>query len=314
MAVKLCLVGAGKFGRVLYDSAMKIDGIDSASWKDADGVIIASPNDAHYGNVLNCICAGNHIFVEKPLTSSYEDAVNLKRFIRKKQVFMVGHNQRREACFRGVKKLFDSGQLGKLVSAHFNFSHGGAFSFTPDQWRYNIKRHREGPLITAGSHLIDTTHYLFGRVKSVYARVSNVSGRTTAPDCNVVVANLKSGASVIIQANYNMPSEESCTIHCTEGTAYISRGILSIRLGRDRQVRGSFVPSKPTRVRLRAVDPVKEELIEYRDAILNGASVETGFQEGLNVMAIVEACYQSDKTGKSVSMSKFKDYRVKEGV
>lgn len=334
MTVKLCLMGLGNFGRVIYkkinqvkdcevkycyhsneEKAKRFDPEKGTSdlktaLEEVDGVLIATPNDAHFGNIKKCLKADKHIFVEKPITSLYKDALKLKHMVKKDLVFMVGHNQRRESYFRHAKKLLDKNQLSKIVSAHFNLSHGGAFSFVPSQWRYSLKRHREGPLITAGVHLMDTAHYLFGEVDSVYAKISNISRQTGAPDCNAVTLGLKNGASVFMQANYNMPSEESYTIHGTEGTIYINRGNFSLRMGRDRRIHDSFVPSKSSPIKLKKIDSVKEELAEFRDAIRRGTNVETGFREGLNALALIEACYQSSKTNRAIFMKGFRDYHV----
>lgn len=334
MTVELCLMGLGNFGRVIYnkieqiecceikycyhrneEKARKFDSEKGTSnlekaLGEADGVLIVTPNDAHFENIKECLKADKHIFVEKPITSLYRDALKLKRMIKKDLVFMVGHNQRRESYFRHAKKLLDKNKLGKVVSAYFDLSHGGAFSFVPTQWRYSRRRHREGPLITAGVHLMDTAHYLFGEVDSVYAKISNISRQTEAPDCNAVILGLKNEASVFMQANYNMPSEESYTVHGTEGTIYINRGNFFLRMGRDRRVHDTFIPSKPSLIKLKYVDSVKEELVEFRDAIKFGKKVETGFKEGLNALALIEACYQSSKTNRAVFMKGFRDYHV----
>lgn len=165
--------------------------------------------------------------------------------------------------------------------------------------------------MTLGIHFMDSVHYLFGRVDSVYARINNISRQTEAPDCNAVVLGLKNGASVFMQANYNMPSEEMFVFHGTEGTIYINRSELSLRMGRDRRVNSRFIASKPLPIKLKKIDSIKEELEEFRDAILGKKKVETGFKEGLNALALIEACYQSNKKNKVVFMKDFKDYYAK---
>jgi len=332
--VKLCLIGLGNFGRILDRKIGEINGLEithyyhsdkikakkfnsekgtsdlKSALKDTDGVIIATPNNAHAKNIKECFKARKHIFVEKPLTGFYKDALELKQILPNGPVFMVGHNQRREGWVREAKRILVQNKLGKIVSVYFNVSHGGAFSFNPKQWRYNLKSHREGPLITLGIHLMDTAHYLFGRVDSVYARIGNISGKTEAPDCNAVVLGLKNGASVFLQANYNMPSEEIFVIHGTEGTIYINRGKLLLRMGRDRRINNQFVVSKPLPIKLRKVDSIKEELEEFRDAILGKKKAEAGFKEGLNALALIEACHQSNKKNKIIFMKDFKNYRI----
>lgn len=325
-------MGLGNFGRVLDQKIRQIKGLEISHYYhpniqkakkfnsekgisdlktalgNVDAAIIATPNNAHFENIRKCFKASKHIFVEKPVVGFYKDVLKLKRILPKGLVFMVGHNQRRENHFREVKKIFNKNKLGKIVSAYFNISHGGAFSFNPKQWRYNLKTHREGPLTTLGIHLMDTVHYLFGRVDSVYARISNISGQTEAPDCNAVVLGLKNGASIFLQANYNMPSEEIFIIHGTEGTIYINRGEFSLRMGRDSRINNAFVPSRSLLIKLEKIDSIKEELEEFRDAIIGKKKVETGFKEGLNALALIEACYQSNKLKKAVFMKDFKDY------
>ncbi len=337
-------MGLGNFGRVLDRKIGQIKGLEISHYyhpdikkaknfnakrgtsdlKNAlsgvDGVIIATPNNIHFKNIKKCIDAGKHIFVEKPVTGLYKDALKLKQILPENLIFMVGHNQRRESYFREAKKILDKNKLGKIISVYFNVSHGGAFSFTPDQWRYNVKSHREGPLMTLGIHLMDTVNYLFGGANSVYARINNISGKTKAPDCNAVVLGLsakggsasggKNGASVFIQANYNMPSEEICVIYGTEGVMYINRGKLSLRMGRDKRINNSFVSSKPVFVKLKKIDSIKEELEEFRDAIIGRKEIETGLKEGMNALALVDACYESNKNNKVVFMKDFKNYRI----
>jgi len=333
--VKLCLVGLGNFGRILDRKVGEIKGLEISHYyhpnreeakkfnqekgtsdfkkalENVDGVIIATPNNVHFKNIKKCLEMGKHIFVEKPVTGFYKNALELKRILPKGQVFMTGHNQRRESCFREAKKILDKNKLGKIISAYFNVSHGGAFSFSAEQWRYNIKSHREGPLMTLGIHLMDTAHYLFGRADSVYARINNISGQTEAPDCNAVVLGFKNGLSVFMQANYNMPSEEICVIYGTEGIVYINRGNLSLRIGRDCKINNLFVPSKLLSVKLKKTDSIKEELEEFRDVIIGKKKAETGFEEGLNALALIEACYQSNKKNKVVLMKNYKDYHAK---
>lgn len=331
MTIKLCLIGIGNFGNVLYKKIQDITDFEIvhcyhyneekakklfqergtsdiySALKDVDGVIIATPNDQHFENIKQCLKANKHIFVEKPLTSKYEDALKLSPFLKEDKVFMVGHNYRRESVFRHAKKIIDEGKLGKIVSVYFNVSHGGAFSFNPNQWRYSSLRHREGPLITAGVHVMDTVHYLFGKVDNVYARICNISKQTDAPDSNAVILGMKSNTSVFIQTNYNIPSEEICVIYGTEGIIYIDRDSLSLRIGRDSRINNVFTHSKTTPIKLKKTDSIKEELEEFRDAIKSGKKIETGFIEGLNSLAIIEACYQSNMTKRVVLMKEF-DY------
>lgn len=269
-----------------------------------DAFVIATPHDQHADLLFRLIREGrHHIFVEKPITAFYQEAETLRGGMQSfKKVFMVGHNQRREACFRKAKELLSQKIIGQLVSVHFNFSHGGAYTISPDNWRYYSARHREGPLVTLGSHAIDTIRYLFGEIKSVYARIQNISGKMKAPDSSMVLMTLKdSDATVLLQANYNVPSEKYCIISGTEGIIYIDRNEIQLRIGRD----VIKIPSTKQEIPVSQIDTIQAELNEFFDAILNDKQVETGYREGLAVMAVLEACYQSSLKDAPEHLAKY---------
>ncbi|MEK7590511.1 MAG: Gfo/Idh/MocA family oxidoreductase [Patescibacteria group bacterium] len=330
--IKICLAGYGNFGKRLNDCLGKIPHcqvkyiyhpeqekarlygeLGSCDLKgilqdpEVDAFIIATPHDQH-AKLLNTLVreGKHHIFVEKPITAFLKEAEALHDSMRSfKKVFMVGHNQRREACFRKAKELLDKKAIGSVVDVSFNFSHSGAYTIGPDNWRYYLARHREGPLVTLGSHAIDTIHYLFGRIKSVYARIQNISGRMEAPDCSAALMKLMdSDATVLLQSNYNVPSEKRCIISGIEGVIYIDRNEIELRTGRDI----NKVPSQKQRISILQVDTMQEELNEFFDAILNGKQIETGYREGLAVMVVLEACYQSSLKDMPEDLAKYYSY------
>ena len=327
--IGVCLVGFGNFGKRLNDYLGKIprcrvkyiyhpeqeksrlygelgscDIEKILRDSEVDAFVIATPHDRHIDLLNTLVREGrHHIFVEKPITAFYKEAESLQDGMQSfKNVFMVGHNQRREACFRKAKELLEQKVIGLVVDVSFNFSHSGAYAIGPNNWRYYSARHREGPLVTLGSHAIDTIHYLFGRIKSVYARIQNISGRMEAPDSSSVLMTLENGgATVFLRSNYNVPSEKSCVISGTEGAIYIDRNNIWMRVGRD----VNKVPSVKQAIPIPQTDAINEELNEFFDAILEGKQIETGYREGLAVMAVLEACYQSSLKDKPERLAKY---------
>lgn len=318
--VGICITGYGNFGKKLYEKLSKMDACEvkylyhpdpekSAKygllgtsdidrlWDDSelDAFVITTPNDQHFkmlGELL--FRARHHIFVEKPMTASCEEALTLQQLVEIcPKVFMVGHCQRREGVYRKAKELLSNGAIGKAVNVNFNLSHGGAFSISSTDWRASATRNVLGPLDMLGSHCIDTIHYLFGKVDSVCAKLQNLSGRTEAPDSAVAVLHLANGASVFLQCNYNVPSERYCFISATEGAIYIERDKIWLRTGRDVQEGKRFVPAEKKELTTIKVDPIEEELEEFISAIQNDGKVETGYLEGLAVVRVLEACRTS---------------------
>ncbi len=322
--IGVCLAGFGNFGKRLYDQISKInrcfvkylyhpDPVKATSYgpkgnsnleaifQDSEilAFVIATPNDQHFPILKRLIDeAKHHIYVEKPLTAYYSEARYISEWRAFHQIIMVGHNQRREGAFRKAKELLNRGAIGRLVNVNFNFSHGAAFALDPTNWRCSAERHREGPLITLGSHAIDTIHYLFGRIKWVQAKISNLTGRMAAPDSSVALMELENSATVFLQSNYNQKaSEKLCVISGTEGTIYIRKDQLFIRM-KDNPI--TRAPSPETELPIEKVDSIDEELNEFLDAVDGKKTVETGIREGLAVMAVVDACWRSSQSGLPV--------------
>lgn len=275
-----------------------ISDLDTALGDEAvDAFVIASPNDCHFDLLAEVLNYGlHHIFVEKPVVNTLAEALDLEllvKLVNERFVFMVGHCHRRGSVYRKAKELLDAGVIGKIVNVNFNYSSSKVFTIRKDEWRASAERTDLGPLTMVGSHCIDTIHYLFGGVESVYAKLSNLTGATESPDTSSAMLNLKSGATVFLQCNYNVPIERFCFISGTNGAIYIEGGKILLRPGRE-----VYMGDKITRQEcsVKEIDPITEELQEFLDAIRTGKKVETGYAEGLEVMKVLDACRLSALT------------------
>lgn len=266
---------------------------------EINAVFITTPNDKHAEYIKAALQYEKHVFVEKPITADLTDALKLLPQLRNnKNVFVVGHNMRRKRAIRRMKTILASGVVGKVVSVYGNASKGIAFDLSPTNWRFSQTRHREGPLIAVGIHLIDVFHYLFGAIHSASAIIKNISGKTDAPDSNAVLLNLECGATAFLEANYNTPSEDILNIYGTDGSIYLHRDSLHYRLGRDK----NRIPSGLVPVAFGDVDTVAEEVDEFFAAIEGRARVETGYQEALNALTVIEACFQSHQSRRQIEI------------
>ncbi|MBK24321.1 MAG: hypothetical protein CME70_10025 [Halobacteriovorax sp.] len=71
---------------------------------DIDAAIVATPTSTHYSLVNNLINAGKHVFCEKPLTSSLEDAIKLNQIkLPNNLVLQVGHSERFHNVWKTIK-------------------------------------------------------------------------------------------------------------------------------------------------------------------------------------------------------------------
>jgi len=150
-------IGCDNFALVLADSSI-------------DAVFILTPNDSHFELAEKALQADKHVFVEKPMTNTVNEARKLGQLLKKKnKVFMVGHNFRRKNGVRFIKKLLDNGEFGNPVHFEMVISHGGAFNFDKYCWRNDPRRCLGGPLAMLGPHSFDVLHYLMGKPANDYS-------------------------------------------------------------------------------------------------------------------------------------------------
>ncbi len=94
--------------RVLEHSEMLSD--DSIS-----AVVVATQAEIHFGLAREALVAGKHVWVEKPLSQSLDQAKSLCILAEGgKRTLMVGHQLRFHAAFRRLEEMVRNGELGRL--------------------------------------------------------------------------------------------------------------------------------------------------------------------------------------------------------
>jgi scyllo-inositol 2-dehydrogenase (NADP+) len=130
-------------------------------------VVINTPNNLHYEHSKAALNVHKHILVEKPFTATTAQAKELFELADSvgKQIFFY-QNRRWDSDFTSVKKVIESGKLGKLVEVHLRY----------DRYRNVIgpKAFKEKPveasglLYDLGPHLLDQVISLFGKPLSFH--------------------------------------------------------------------------------------------------------------------------------------------------
>lgn len=139
--------------------------------KEIDLVVVAAPNKAHHSLVKEALLADKHVVVEKPFTVSTAEADELIKLAEEKnKILTVYHNRRWDSDFQTVKKVIESGKLGRIVELE---SHYDRFRNTlrPNTWKEEGSK-GTGLLYDLGSHLIDQAQVLFGLPEAITAHLA----------------------------------------------------------------------------------------------------------------------------------------------
>jgi predicted dehydrogenase len=103
--------------------------------KEIDYVLIATPEHWHYQMTLDAISAGKHIYVEKPMTHTIEQAKDItEKIAASKLKLQVGVQGMSDDSYETAHKMIQEGALGKVVMAHIDYSR----NYPGDFWAYEI--------------------------------------------------------------------------------------------------------------------------------------------------------------------------------
>ncbi|MDE5662211.1 MAG: Gfo/Idh/MocA family oxidoreductase, partial [Muribaculaceae bacterium] len=170
--------------------------------KIADAVVISLPDDVHYEPCMKALDMGYHILLEKPVAPTRKECEDIRDLAnRKGAIVAVCHVLRYAPYFVALKKVVDSGMIGKLMSIqHFEpirYAHM-AHSYVRGNW-HNSKK--TTPIILAKScHDLDIIRWIVGspcRSISAYGSLSFFTH-----------ANRPAGATA--RCTDGCPHEDSC--------------------------------------------------------------------------------------------------------
>ncbi|MBQ7821841.1 MAG: Gfo/Idh/MocA family oxidoreductase [Clostridia bacterium] len=180
---------------------------------DIDIIDICTPNISHYDTLIKAIDAGKHIYCEKPLCVTSEQAKNVAQLAEKKGVVgkIVFNNRYLSALLR-AKELVNEGRLGRILSFRCSYLHSSATDINKTAgWKQNRDICGGGVLFDLGSHAIDLVYFLCGRFKEVngrsqiaFANRLGLDGKpweTNADEAFYMTAELECGAVGTIEAS-----------------------------------------------------------------------------------------------------------------
>ena len=124
-------------------------------------VVIATPNDTHYSLARQCLAAGRDVVVDKPFTTTLDEARSLVELAEKAgRLITVYQNRRYDGDFQAIRKLVADGTLGRIVRFETNYDRYRP-QLKPGAWR-ETSRAGSGILFDIAPHLIDHALVLFG--------------------------------------------------------------------------------------------------------------------------------------------------------
>jgi predicted dehydrogenase len=138
---------------------------------DVAAVSIAAPNFLHRDIGVAMAKAGKHIWIEKPVGLTTDDARAVADAVKEAGVQgAVGFNYRNAPAVVAAKEMIEGGELGTVTHVRFRlFSDYAAHPEGALSWRFERERGGSGVLGDLASHGVDLARYLLGEIDSLVA-------------------------------------------------------------------------------------------------------------------------------------------------
>ena len=149
-------------------------------WRDllADPAIgavsVTAPNFLHRELGVAVAETGKHLWIEKPVGLTAEDATAVRDAVRAHRVVAcVGFNYRHVPAVARARHLVRSGGIGVPTHARVQLlTDYAAHPGSPLSWRYSVDRGGHGVLGDLASHGVDLLRFVLGDVRSVLAQTA----------------------------------------------------------------------------------------------------------------------------------------------
>jgi predicted dehydrogenase len=283
-----------------------------------DGIVLATPNQLHVPQALQCIEADIAALVEKPIAPAVAEGDELVRAVERKRArVLIGHHRAHSPIMAKAKEVVASGVLGRVVAVM-----GSATFFKPEHyfdegpWR---KQPGGGPILINMIHEVHNLRMLCGEIVGVQAIASRAVRNFPVEDTvaiNLQFANGALGSFMLSdtaacarsweqtsQENKAYPSYEDEDCYVIAGT----NGSLSVPTMRLKtyprpQDRSWWKPFDAGRVEMTRQDPIRLQMEHFGAVVRGEVQPLVSARDGLANLRVTEAITRAAATGELVRL------------
>ncbi len=291
---------------------------------ELDAADVCVWNCAHAECSIAALNAGLDVLCEKPMAMNATEAQAMLDAAKKNnKLLMLGFVTRFSNEARIAKDFIDQGYLGEIYYSKATYLRRNG---NPGGWFCDKSRSGGGPIIDIGVHPLDLTRYLMGNPKpvSVYCVTSDLLHKERAalktrvgwhPDgadptkdlCDVEsnavgIIRYENGASTLLEASYALNGEGGGgrSLYGTKGGIALDGGIKLYT-----EMNGFMVDATPQDLKswVGNKDNFTAEMEHFVECCLDKKPCMSPGEDGVVIMKILDALYESARTGKSVEIN-----------
>ena len=280
--------------------------------ENVDAVSVCLPNHLHAPMTVAALRAGKHVLCEKPPAVNVAQARQMERAAAKASKVLLYAVQRRFGSHElAAKQAIAKGYMGDVYHARASWMRTRGIPVGTG-WFTDKCRSGGGALIDIGIHVLDLAWHLLGQPKPTSAYgFTHSHFHSTLPEgvtCDVddaafAMIRFEGGKSLELATSWaiNQPPQQQgmiCRVYGTQGAleVYTPQGATLFRNFNNKgepksnPLKGPKIQGHPALMR------------HFRECITNNTPPSIGPAEGVTLMQMIEAIYQSSESGKSVSI------------
>lgn len=299
-----------RFG--LQDVHLYTNHRDLLEQEHPDLVAVATPSGTHAAIALDCVRAGCHVLIEKPIALSLADADALIAAANGKDVRLCAcHQNRFNKSIRRIREALEDGRFGRLFhgAAHIRWNRGASY-YEQAPWRGTWAQDG-GALMNQCIHNIDLLRWMMG---DEVIEVSAYTDRLAHPyieaeDLGLALIRFANGSYGLLEGTTNVfPNNLEETLYLFGETGTVKAGGKSVnRIEEWRFADGTDDPEAvkaeftedPPNVYGFGHTPLYADVI---DAIEQHRAPLVDGEAGRRALELVLAVYQSAATGAPVRL------------
>lgn len=285
-----------------------------------DAVIVAVPNEWHARIAIQALQAGKHVLLEKPMGINAAAAKSIVKAHKESgKTLMISHQMRWESINEQLKEQIDKGALGHIYNVKTGWLRRKGIPGW-GTWFTQMSKSGGGPLIDIGVHMLDLSLHLMGSPKPVsvfgttYAEFGPKRrgiGTWGTPDWNGIY-DVEDLATALIKMDNGstLTLDVSWAAHTDmlDNQPYIylmgTEGGASLRGGKGKLFTEVFDRTADVEISVPANDegPRVRMSRHFVDCVRTGKEPLTSGLSGLTNNLVLEAIYESSRTGNVVTL------------
>jgi predicted dehydrogenase len=258
-------------------------------------------NNRHLDIVKACAPRKINVIFEKPLASTYKDALEIQSLARKNNIqILTNYQMAWWPSNYAAKAEVENGAIGRMWRLRGIVGHGGPGGATGlNKWFFNWltdpEKNDAGALMDFGCYNALWSLWYLGKPESVYAQVNQLRPETfpKVEDNSTMILHYKNGVG-IFEGSWDLPDGyQDLEVFGLGGSVYMKNG--SVELRKSKQ--------KPQAVELQPLPPERSEpLAMMVHSLKSGKPIDglTAVDINVEVIRIIDMAKESVRTGGAV--------------